>query len=312
MGKIFIRPLLRFLFLTSLLLCLCWAYWVQAAPAQQHAANVPSQNAGQLVRQGFDRYQSRDYQGAIASWQTAVPLYEAQKDLANSAIVLENLARAHRHLGQTDQALKKWQQVIPLQRQLGNAQQVGRLLTEQAQAHGQLGQHRRAIAVLCNPGPECQSGSAIDIARQVKDSAGEVAALGSLGNAYLARGDHQQAIDSLEEGLALASKWPTYQTAMLTSLGNAYLAQAEIDYRQARSENQSVTANRINQTLTAKQMRGAQQVAMLRQEAQDKESQALTYFEQSLTLFQQQDQPLEIVQTPVSYTHLTLPTKRIV
>ena len=297
MGKIFIRPLLRFLFLTSLLLCLGWGYWVPGAPAQQRTANVLGNDAGQLVQQGFDRYQSRDYQGAIASWQTALPLYEAQKDLANSAIVLENLARAHRHLGQTDQALKKWQQVIPLQRQLGNAQQVGRLLTEQAQAHGQLGQHRRAIAVLCNPGPECQSGSAIDIARQVKDSAGEVAALGSLGNAYLARGDSQKAIDSLEEGLALASKWPTYQTAMLTSLGNAYLAQAEIDYRQARSENQSVTANRINQTLTAKQVRGAQQVAMLRQEAQDKESQALTYFEQSLTLFQQQDQPLEIVQT---------------
>ncbi|PZD70651.1 hypothetical protein C1752_10372 [Acaryochloris thomasi RCC1774] len=298
-SKICTRPLLKVLFLTSLILSLLWAHGGQGAPTQQRSTNTANNNAGQLVQQGYDLYQSRDYQGAIERWQAALPFYQTQRDLANNAIVLENLARAHRHLGQTAQVLQHWQQVILLQRQLGNTQKVGRILTEQAQAYSQLGQHRRAIAVLCNPTPDCQAGSAIDIARHAKDSAGEAAALGSIGNAYLARGDHQQAIDSLEEGLALASKLPNYQTVMLSSLANAYLAQAEVDYRQARSENQSVTASRLNQTspLSSRQEGNIRKVTALHQKAQDNETQALSYFKQSLSLSQQQDKPLTSVQT---------------
>ncbi len=91
-------------------------------------------------------------------------------------------------------------------RQLGNVKQIGRTLTEQAQTYSSLGQSRKASALLCGAIPtklengkgefqlKCLPSSALEIARSSKDQTGEMAAIGSLGDAYRLYGNYSEAI----------------------------------------------------------------------------------------------------------------------
>ncbi|MDJ0688912.1 MAG: tetratricopeptide repeat protein [Xenococcaceae cyanobacterium MO_188.B32] len=174
----------------------------------------------QLVQQGVEEYQSQQYQEAIASWNKALTTYRETGDRASTAIVLENLARAYQKIGQTEKAIAFWQEVEDTYTRLGDIQQLERSLTEQAQAYSRLGQHRQAIALLCGTledakiqrqrdtekktaveEQKCQAGSAIALAQQQEDRLGEVAALGSLGEAYRLRANYEQALSYLQNSL---------------------------------------------------------------------------------------------------------------
>ncbi|MBF2019985.1 MAG: CHAT domain-containing protein [Hydrococcus sp. C42_A2020_068] len=206
------------LFLASLIFCLLLG---KLAASQ-------SINPEQLVQQGVELYRTQDYQGAIAQWETALSNYQTNNDRINTAIVRENLARAYGQIGQIDKAIAYWEQVVDNYRQLGDFKQVGRMLVEQAQAYIQLGQNRRAIALLCGSDWEsdkCLEGTALQIARQQKDSLGQVAALGSLGEAYRRSGEYDRAISKLESASQIDPS--IYTFSVLNSLGNAYVARAQ-------------------------------------------------------------------------------------
>jgi CHAT domain-containing protein/tetratricopeptide (TPR) repeat protein len=203
-------------------------------------AVAQSPDASQLVEKGVELYQAGDIRSAIAQWETALNTYQNTKNRSAAALVLENLARPYQQIGQSDRAINYWNQAIALYRQLGNRQQVGRMLVEQAQAYSSLGQHRRAIAILCNAsGKEktCTPDSALQIARDVKDSTLEAAASGSLGNAYRLRGDYTKAINYLEDSLTITNEIENsvYRVSALNGLGNAYVNKALVNYRRADS-----------------------------------------------------------------------------
>ena len=229
--------------------------------------------APKQVNQGVLHYQSGDYHGAIKSWTSALAFYKKTNDLVNAGLVQENLARAFQQIGQLDLAIDNWQQTADLYRQLGDHIKVGRLLTEQAQTFSQLGHHRKAITLLCNQkldGNDCVKDSAIGIARSLKDAKGEVAALGSLGNAHRQRGAYEAAIIWLEKGLAIA---PTlddqpYHAAILNSLGNVHTSRALLKYRRAQSL-KVIGENDQGNTLEA--------------EARTDDQAGLQYFQNSLT-----------------------------
>lgn len=215
----------RILFLISLSLCL----WIGHVPwtlklvewGQPVTAQTP--DASQLVQEGIERYQAQDYQGAIASWQNALNTYQNSHDLANIAIIWVNLAKAYQQVGQLNETINAWEQSIAYYRQTGNSQKVARLLTEQAQAYIQQGNNREAIALLCGSSTaECLPGTAIAISQQQKDQLTQVAALGTLGEAYRLRGQHEQAIEYLKEAQKLDHS--DYQISLLNSLGNTYFA----------------------------------------------------------------------------------------
>ncbi|MBD2776906.1 CHAT domain-containing protein [Iningainema tapete] len=223
----------RFLVVLFLVSFTCsWYFGLQISATAQ----IP--NASYIVQQGVERYQAGDLTGAIEVWETALKSYQ-QNNSAQAAIVRENLARVHQQLGKPSQAISYWNQVIAYYRQVGNLQQVGRSLTEQAQAYNSLGQTKSAIALLCNPDfhNNCHTNSALQIARATSDSIGEVAALGSLGDAMRLRGDYESAIKNLDPSLALAKKLnnSTLLTSVLNSLGNAQISLALVKYRQANS-----------------------------------------------------------------------------
>ena len=280
-SKSGIRRFLGVLFLSSLTICL----WLGHLPSTiwqgsfGSVATAQSPDASQLVQQGVERYQAGDFQGAIALWQTALTEYRRSNSRANEAIVLANLANAYQEIGQVDQAIRYWEQGIADYRQMGNFQEMGRMLVEQAQAYSSLGQYGRAIALLCGKGkeyPECDRESALEIARRQSDDSGQVAALGSLGEAHRLQGQYDLAIKYLETSLEIASKIgnPVYQSSALNGLGNAYATLAKANYRLANS------ADRQGDRKKAQKYR---------EEALDHDSKALKFFQDSLNLAYRQD-----------------------
>jgi CHAT domain-containing protein len=274
------RQFLSVIFLTNLVLHL----WLGSLLAGESGL-VVAVNASQLeataalVQQGVDRYKTGQYREAIEVWQNALKEYKSSQNQVNVAIVLENLARAHQQLGETGAAMAYWEQTATAHRQLGNRQQVGRILTEQAQAYSDLGQPRQAISLLCNVAnttQTCSSESALQIARTYQDLPTEAAALGSLGEAYRLMGDYNLAISVLQNGLKIADKTKdsTYRAAVLNSLGNAYANRAQVQYRRANS---------------AVQRGDRREAEKLRQIASQDNSQALTAYQQSLSLTQSQN-----------------------
>ncbi len=249
------------------------------------STQAPALTPAQQVQQGIDHYHAGDYQDAIPLWKAALTLYQQTGDQANTAIVLENLARAYQHLGQTEEELATWAQLITLQRQQGNSTQIARLLVEQAQALSRSGQVNKAISLLCksrtasnsDPAPSnknCTPDSALKLAETDPDPNTKIAALGSLGDAYRLVGEYKLALAYLEDALKLAkaNNHTAYQITTLQSLGNVYSRQAQLKAARVRSAEQ----------------RGAQETAKeFRKQQEGDITKALGYFRQSLELAQQ-------------------------
>ena len=300
--KLRFTPWWRSLFAISLTLSLLLGQ-VSLIKAQ---APEPSQ----LVQQGVEEYQSQQYQEAIEFWNQALTTYRETGDRASTAIVLENLARAYQKIGQTEKAIALWQEVEDTYTRLGDIQQLERSLTEQAQAYSRLGQHRQAIALLCGTledaniqrqrdtekqtvieEQKCQAGSAIALARQQEDILGEVAALGSLGEAYRLRGNYEQALSYLQNSLKLAKTInnPHLEISALNSLGNTYSSLAQVSYRRAESAQQRGEIYGENSLL-----------AQYTKEGRKQDDRALDYFQQSWQLAAAQQNSLSQVKAIIS------------
>ncbi|NEO49336.1 MAG: CHAT domain-containing protein [Moorea sp. SIO4A3] len=283
-SKSNMRPWLGVLFLISLTLCL-WLGNLSLITEQAtigELVNAQDTNTTQQVNQGIERYARGDYRGAISLWKEALKVYEKSNEAATIAIVNENLARAYQQLGDTQATLAYWEKVIYYYQTIGNLQKVGQVLTEQAQAYSNLGQPGKAIALLCGANYdksqgklECLPGSALQIAREQQDKLGEVAALGSLGEAYRLRGDYNEAIDYLESALEEAKIYnnPAYIVLVLNSLGNTHASRAQLWNLRAKS--------------AAK--RGIPKGKEFQTNAREDYQKALSYFQSSFKQSQEQD-----------------------
>jgi tetratricopeptide (TPR) repeat protein len=262
--------------LLSLLICLEWGQMTTAQP-----------NPHQLVQRGVEQYQQGEVTTAIAFWQQALKTYHDNRRLDEQTIVLENLGRAYQKLGKNKQATIYWQQTINNYRQLGDRRQLERSLTEQAQIYARLGQHQQAISILCGSNTrECLPDSAIVIAQQNQDRLGEVAAWGSLGEAYRLRGDYQLALPYLQTSLKMARqiKHSSLAIAALNSLGNTYSSLAQINYRRATS------AQKRGENFGSNNL-----VKQIETEGLNSDRQGLKYFTESLQqASQQQDRSAQL------------------
>ncbi|UBF25613.1 CHAT domain-containing protein [Kovacikia minuta CCNUW1] len=291
------RQLARLLlFLSSLILCLWighggWRMEGEIGHKGWRMGGLVAQanDADQVVQQGVERYRVGDYRGAIALWETALAHYQKAKNRVNTAIVLENLARAYQQIGQSEPAIAHWQKAVAVYRQMGNLAQVGRMLTEQAQVYSSIGQSKTAIALLCKPDKNnnCTSGSALQLAQNAQDPVAEVAALGSLGDAYRLTGNYNGAIAVLERSRKRAQTidQPTYLIATLNSLGSAYSSRAQVNYRRANSTWQigycdQLIQQGLGEGLTCKRAKALQQSGL------DDDRIALKLFQESRTLAQ--------------------------
>ncbi|MEO1124367.1 MAG: CHAT domain-containing protein, partial [Cyanobacteria bacterium J06639_16] len=241
----------------------------QASPTDSVCAVAQTSIPAELVQGGVDAYGEGHYRAAIACWQNALAAYsDGDRNSEQTAIIQTNLAKAHQQLGQTETALSYLNNAADIYHELAMLARAGRIQTEQAQIYTNLGQYRRAIALLCSP-PDadveaetitleaiiqnCTADGAYPIAVAAQDLEGEVAALGSLGDAYRLKGDYQVALAVLSEGLRLARQdaaLATYQIPMLNSLGNTYGRRALVNYQRAESA-ENLTFSRSAQSFRA-------------------------------------------------------------
>lgn len=189
------------------------------------------------------------------------------------------LARAYQQVGQIPEAIAQLKEVIAYYRQTNEPIKVGRMLTEQAQLYSSFGQHRRAVTILCGQNQSnatCSQDSAIEIARHHSDDLGEVAALGSLGNAHRLQGEYEQAISNFERSDEIAKRVDnrTYIVSNLNGLANTYASLAK------RNQSRAEFASEVGDKKAAQKF---QQYTVAN------DNQAVQYFEQSLNLARSQN-----------------------
>src|ERR671933_189497 len=232
-----------------------------ATPHRQFIASIPSQEPySQVVQQGVERYQAAKFTEAIALWQQVLPQITDAKD---RAAVHSNLALAYRQIGQLTEAIAHWEQAIQIYQHQGDEVariQLPKLLTEQAQAYKELGQNLRAIKILH---------SAVELALQNSDLRTQAATLGSLGNAYWAVGNYEQALNDHQASLKIARQLdaPDYIATSINNFGNLYMTRAQRYRYQAN---------------TARVEGDRQENARLTQLAKQEMAAALSAFEESL------------------------------
>ncbi|BAU14828.1 TPR repeat protein [Leptolyngbya sp. NIES-3755] len=201
---------------------------------------VQASDPAQLMQQGLESYEAKNYKAAIDFWNQAQNRYRSRNDLINAAIALENIARTYAKQDNNSEAIRTWKDAISIYRQLNNPAKLSQALTEQAQLYSAIGQARQAIALLCAPEMnqnDCTDQGSVKLAEKAKDPAIQIAALGSLGDAYRLSGDSDRAIQTLSAAYTLAKQTnhSTHLLSLLNSLGNAHISRAALRELQADS-----------------------------------------------------------------------------
>jgi CHAT domain-containing protein len=173
------------------------------------------------IAQGQQQYNQGQYKEAIATWKR---LLNQNPNPADRLLLHQNLAQAHKQLGQTDSAIEQWETLIQLARKQSKPHLLSLALIEQAQVYSAIGRTRTALKLLCNLDKEnnCDAQSALTLARTLGDPKAESAALGSLGDTHRLLGEYNSAQTYLQSALLLAQTTQNkpYQLAALHSLGN--------------------------------------------------------------------------------------------
>ncbi|MBE9214573.1 CHAT domain-containing protein [Plectonema cf. radiosum LEGE 06105] len=207
---------------------------------------IQNQDTNQLVEKGIEYYNNGKFREAVQEWETALNIYQKNKQLPEQAIVRGNLANAFEKLGDLEESIKHWNAAVNLYQQVENPRETGRALTQLAQAYSNSGQYKKAIAILCGAEEteiddnqiknkknthqsNCLEKSALEISRTQKDIKGEIAALGSLGEAYRLLAKYNlatQYLDYAQQKVDVDNF--SLQSKISNSLGNVYLGKGQL------------------------------------------------------------------------------------
>ena len=180
--------------------------------------------ANRLLDQGNEQLRVSQFREALASWQSALKIFQEIGDRAGEGRALGNLGTAYLRLSQYEQAIELFEQDLTIAREMGNQAGESRALTNLGVAYANLGQHQRAIGIF---------EQVLSIVREMGDRAGESAALGNLGSISNRLGQYQQAIDLFEQVLPIAQEIgdKAGEGRALGGLGSAYSSLGQ--YKQA-------------------------------------------------------------------------------
>ncbi|MEH1765571.1 MAG: CHAT domain-containing protein [Nostoc sp.] len=236
----------------------------------QVLAQTPAERkveADRLLQQGFEQYQTSQFEAALQSWQQALIIYQEIKDRLGEGQSLGGLGMAYYSLGDYAKAIEYYQQSLTIAREikdrlgegaaLGNLGIVYRLLGEYASS---IDYHQQSLVIFREIKNRLEEGNALGnlgtayyelggyaeaieyhqqslaIAREIKNRLEEGNALGNLGNTYFSLGDYPKAINYYQQKLKIAReiRSPQGEGESLGSLGLAYYALGDypkaIDY----------------------------------------------------------------------------------
>ena len=280
------------------------ALWQQALSSYQATEDNPNtvivlENLARVYQQIGQTEQ------AIAFWSQVIEQYQQvgnQKQLGRS---LTEEAQGYSSLGQHRQAISllcasrgEWRREAYTKALASHRPKVYPLGSPLGHSPNQQDSPNKSSVINSAAKNECQPGSAIAIAQQTKDPLGEVAAQGSLGEAYRLRGDYTQAVGYLKASFkttqAIAN--PQLEMSALNSLGNTYSSLAQISYRRAES---AVSRGDIYGSRGAEYATDSP-VMQLRAEGKQQDKLALNYFQDSLAIAKEQQSSSEQVRNLIS------------
>jgi CHAT domain-containing protein len=182
--------------------------------AQLSDNNSRKVEADQLLNQGYQQFQTSQFQTALQSWQQALGIYKEIRDRLGEGQSLGNLGLVYRNLGNYPKAVEFHQQSLAIAREIQDRSGEGAALGNLGLAYYSLGNYPKAI--------EFQMQS-LAIAREIKNRLGEGQSLGNLGLAYYSLGNYPKAIEFQMQRLAIAHEIKDRQGEG-QSLGNLGLA----------------------------------------------------------------------------------------
>nr|MDZ8213018.1 tetratricopeptide repeat protein [Nostoc sp. ChiSLP03a] len=184
--------------------------------AQAQTSQDRKLEADKLLQQGFQQFNTSQFEAALLSWQQALKLYQQIKDRQSEAKALGSLGLAYSNLGNYGKAIEYQQQWLDIAREIKDCQSEGAALGNLGLVYSNLGNYDKAIEY---------GQQHLALAREIKDRQSEGNALGNLGMAYFYLGNYDKAIEYGQQHLALAREIQNRQSEgnALGNLGLAYL-----------------------------------------------------------------------------------------
>jgi CHAT domain-containing protein len=184
-------------------------------PAVAQITDAHKTEADRFLNQGFQQYQTSQFEAAITSWQQALQMYRAIKNRRSEGSALGNLGAAYYSLGNSTKTIEYSQQSLAIARELKDRRSQGSALGNLGAAYYSLGNYAQAIEY---------AQQSLAITREVKNRRSEGNALGNLGAAYHSLGNSTKTIEYAQQWLAVARELKDRRSegSALGNLGAAY------------------------------------------------------------------------------------------
>ncbi|MEC4811917.1 MAG: CHAT domain-containing tetratricopeptide repeat protein [Scytonema sp. PMC 1069.18] len=239
--------------------------------------------AEQLLQQGIEQNQNKQYETALQSCLQALKIYREIKDRQGEGQTLKNLVNIYYVLGDYAKVVEYQQQVLIIARESNNSEVEGEALSNLGVAYYQLGDYSKAVENLQqgltigrsidNRQMECINlvylgqtyasweeytkaaeyyEQALPIARELKNRSGEGALAGSLALAYEQLGNYEKATEYYQLMLTVAQEFQNTETETAASrslerlklgLTPRKLEEAQQQIEQARQQLQQAREN---------------------------------------------------------------------
>lgn len=195
------------------------------------AASSQEKEALRLLKQGWQQFDTNQYQAALESFQQALAIYKTIGNRKGEGYSLIGLGSSYIGLEDVSKAINYYQQSLTSAREVGSRDLEGTSLHNLGNAYNVLKDYTKVIEY-------CQQ--ALTVARDSKNREVERKALGVLGDAYIALEDYAKGIEYYQQVLTIASELKDRQGEVkwLNKLGLAYYNLEDyakaIDYYQQR------------------------------------------------------------------------------
>lgn len=162
--------------------------------SQASSRSTRRDEAGRLLDQGIEQYQTRQYEAAIASWQAALEIFRAIGNRQGEAFALLNQGDAYLEISRYEDAIQVYNEALPIFRDRKDQKREAKALTHQGIAYSSLSRYEDAIRV---------HNEALSLYRNLKDRNGEALVLVNRGIAYFTLSRHEEAIRAFNEALPI-------------------------------------------------------------------------------------------------------------
>jgi CHAT domain-containing protein/Tfp pilus assembly protein PilF len=173
------------------------------------------QRADLLLLQGYDQFQTSQFEAALQSWQKSLGIYRELGIRQAEGAVLTNLGLAYEGLGEYAQAIDSLDNALAIAQEIKDGKGEADILVNLGNIYCDLGQYQQAI-------DNYQQG--LESFQKLQNQQGEAVALVNLGNVYQILGDYEKSIGFFENSLKISQEIKAFQEQAnaLGNLGHIY------------------------------------------------------------------------------------------